>query len=269
MEQFNTMRHGHKLRPGEVRGPLEQSGLSAEQQQTWREAVDRLGLEADPEITYESLPLIEKIAADLYERLPEKATVIFSSTKYPRARLTADFFSSALIKVAAERKDKDVGVAFLWEPGEDASKDTSTAEVLDVSGEFTKVWELMKEVKDLEYPDDTDLAAYFSSNDGNRRHPKENEVLMKAVNLDLSRDNSVFKKRAERLKVQLQSLDTILKTDSPIYFFGVGHHSNLISLDIALNDRTHYDSVDQIPEPLAIWKADKTKLEEILEEKHA
>jgi len=267
MKEYISMRHGYKLRPVEERRPLEDSGLSAQQQETWREAVERLHLGDDPEITYETLPAIEKVAADTYERLPEKATVIFTSTKYPRARITADFFSTELTKLAMNNKEgKDISVAYLWESPEEASKDSSMTNVSDVSGEYSQLWDLMKEVGAAEYADDADLDAYFhASTDGKRAHPKENEILMKAVNLDLSRPDSVFKKRAVSLKEQLKSIHTAFTESEPVYFIGVGHHTNLISLDVALNGRTHYDSVDQIPVPLEMWKADRKTLDAVLE----
>ena len=115
MEKFNIIRHGNKLEAGEERRPLQESGLPEKQQQKWSEAIRRLNIQGDPEITYGSLPLIEKIAQDIYEQLPDKATVIFTSTAYNRTKLTADFLSTSLMEKLQEKNDKEIAVAFLWE----------------------------------------------------------------------------------------------------------------------------------------------------------
>ena len=48
--------------------------------------------------------------------------------------------------------------------------------------------------------------------------------------------------------------------DRPVYVYGIGHHGSLIALDVAYNGRDKYDSVDEIPKPLSLWKVNLEKI---------
>lgn len=266
MKEFNLMRHGHKFPPGQETGDIESSELSSEERVIWQEAVTRLGIEDSPELTFENIHLIDEVAKGVYEKLPSKATVIFTSTMYPRARLTADLMASSLTRLARENNDKEVGVAFLWESKENAQKEDSMTNIMDVSREYVQMWELMQRAAAQKNLGSDSLEAYFKQNDGNKTHPDENELVKDAVNLDLASDHSIYRDRIQRFRKQLRSLEEGLTSDVPVYFFGVGHHSNLITLDLALNHKDHYDSADEIPEPLAIWQADREGIERLIHE---
>jgi hypothetical protein len=250
--EFNLIRHAFKKEPMEKRS-LGESGLTKKQQEKWLEAVARLKLD-DPEITYKSLPLIEKMAEGIYETLPEKALVLFAATKYPRNKITADFLSAEISRLAIEKDDKEISTAFIWEPAEVAEKADSLTKI--PVGTPEAIIENMKVILELDYKDDISLREYLEGRSGDVSHPLENELVMKAVNFDLRSENSFLRKRADLLKTQAEKLkETFKDHEGPVYFYGIGNHSGLIALDVAFNNRQSYRAVEEIPEPLALWKA--------------
>lgn len=264
MQEFGFIRHGHKLNARESKLPLEESGLSPIQQEKWEEAVNRLGIKDDPQMGYENLPLIEQMAKDMYESLPEKATVVFSSTAYPRTRLTADLISTELVRLTAENKTKEIGVSFLWEPLDEAVKEDSMTNVGDMHRESATNQRLMREVKERDYPGDVELEEYLEQQ-GRKTYANEDEVLRRAVNLDLESSDSQYRKRVSTFREQLKNIEsTFDEGDGPIFFYMVGHHPNLITFDVAINGRDHYDRSDEIPKPLTLWKADREKIRDFI-----
>jgi hypothetical protein len=250
--EFNLIRHAFKKEPTENRS-LEESGLTKEQQEKWQEAVTRLKLE-DPEITYESLPLIEKMAEGIYESLPPKALVLLAATEYPRNKITADFLATEIARLAMEKEDKEISTAFIWEPSDVAANADSLTKI--PVGTPGAIMENMKIVFEKDYQDSESLREYLEGRSASVSHPLENELTMKAANLDLISKDSFLKERADLLKAQVEKLkETFKDYDGPIYFYGVGNHSSLIALDVAFNDRQKYETVEEIPEPLALWKA--------------
>ncbi len=251
MQEFNFIRHAEKMNEGEERCALNESGLTLSQQEKWTNAVDRLNLE-DPQIRFEALPKIEELAKIICEKLPDRALLIFNSTDTPRTKLTADFLSTSVIE-DAKKQGKDIRVAFIWEPKDKAKEDGSLMRVSESVGTPT----MLRLMQEVEESNDDSLERYLTSGKGGFAHPKEDELVMKAVNSDLARgENSLFRKRAQVLRVQADRIkEKFTEKDLPLYFFGIGHHGSLVALDVAFNERTHYDSVDQIPQPLSVWSA--------------
>lgn len=259
------MRHGHKLPVGEVQKPLEQSDLTENQQNKWREAVKRLGGK-DPEIIYENLPLIEVKAKELFDELPLHATVLIATSRYPRAKILADFLTGYLLELNDTHPEKDLNVVFLWEPTEVAKEEESMSNIANIESVARDITALMEEIQKRENLDDALFSEYFSQ-DGNRTHPDEEELVRKAVNEDLARPHSVYRKRAELLKHQLKRVrERYADLERPLYCLAIGHHSNLVALDVAFNDRREYTSVDEVPKPLALWNVSAKKLDDLLSE---
>lgn len=253
MKEIGLIRHGPKLGGGEKRVPLEESGLTQKQQERWAEAVERLGIEEDPELSYDSVPQIEELAHRMNESLPDRATVLFVSTEYPRTKLTADLLSTSLMELA-EHDSKDVEVSFIWEPKGEAEKPGSVSKLPQG---IPEIMEAMEEIADRDYPGDESLKEYFASNDGSITHPKEDELNMKAINEQIGDKDSYIGKRVSLLKQQVENVKRKFPPDDrPVYVYGVGHHSSLIAVDIAYNNREKYDSPDEIPKPLSLWKVD-------------
>ncbi len=248
MEEFNFVRHGSKMKADEVRVPIKESGLSSSQQEKWKEAVERLKLE-DPEINYDSLVKIEALAQDICSQLPEKALLIFNSTNTPRTKLTADFLSTSVFE-ESKKLGKDIRVAYIWEPSLRAKEDGALMRTSESIG-IPLMLRLMEEVEEN---DDKSLHMYLTSGKGAFAHPKEDELVMKAVNRDLASEPSFFKNRAAVLKGQMDRIrESFPDKDLPLYFYGIGHHGSLIALDVAFNGREKYSSVDEIPQPLSVW----------------
>lgn len=254
IENFGMIRHGAKQKGGESRKSLEQSGLSEEQQRKWQEAVEALNLE-DPELSYETVPGIEKLGEKIFESLPENALVIFVSTDTPRTKLTADLLATEIINLSKSEGDKkDIATAFIWEPEEIKKQSDSLSNIPMWPPEIIKV---MEEIIAQDSKDDEMMEAYLKS-DGNFEVLGENELTFKMVNRDLGSHDSCLRRRAEALKKQYNLLaDTFKDECRPVYFFGVGHHSSLVALDIAFSGRKIYKSVDEIPNPLDLWQVKK------------
>lgn len=258
---FASMRHGHKLAVNEELGPLDLSGLTAAQQQKWKSAVERLG-DKNPEIKYENLPLIEQKALELFNELPDHTTVLFTSSRYPRAKLLADLMSASLIELNEEKPEKDLNIAFLWEPKEMASNEESIHNLANIDPVANKILERMENIQKSEYPNDSLLADYLSEA-GNRSHPNEDFIVFKATNDDLRSSDSVFRARGKLLKKQIQYVQAMYTDfDRPIFLLAAGHHSNLIALDVAYNNRRSYTSADEIPSPLTLWRVPSSKLKD-------
>jgi hypothetical protein len=253
IEEFGAIRHGHKHEAGgEGTTNLAESGLSPEDQQIWAETVASRNL-ANPEITFENVPLIKDLANNIYEGLPEgPSTVLFTSTPYPRAQMTAELTAVYLMK-KAEGGSKQVNVGFVNEAKED--KQTSK-DIVDVSYTSTKMMGRMKELAAVDAADDAKLAAYLNATGGNTTHSNEQAMVQRVVNEDLASPDSVFKRRAEDLKTQIAEYTERFKDiPGPVFLYGVGHHTNVITLDIAVNGRTRYDSVEEVPKPLELIRA--------------
>jgi len=255
MEEFGIIRHGEKLAVEEKRKPLEESGLSEEQQQKWRTALETTQLQ-EPEIAYAALPKIENMAKELCDRLPDEALVIFAPTRMPRARMTAELLSSE-IGALASTDNKAIATAFVWEPA-DVAQDTNS--ISNVAMYPLEMADVMKAFVQQEQADDEALGRYLEASDakelGSRAYRGEDELIFKTANMDLASKASVLRKRAEVLKEQVSVITEQYKDHPvPVYFYGVGHHQSLIALDVAFNGRNHYDSVEEMPEPLSLWKA--------------
>lgn len=256
MEELGIIRHGEKLGLEEARKPLEESGLSSEQQIKWAEAQERLNL-ADPEIAYTALPKIEEMARDMYAHLPENALVVFTSTMVPRARFTADLISTELSALAL-KDDKNIGVAFVWEPKEEAIKSGSISNIPLYPPEIGEA--MANKIREVDTQADESLQNYLKTDNASRTHPMEDELTLQVMNEDLARPDSFMRKRAELLKEQVTKLEqTFGGENRPVFFFGVGHHSSLVALDVAFHGRTHYASAEEMPKPLSLWKTSLKK----------
>jgi hypothetical protein len=253
MFEFSFLRHGHKVEAGKERLPLEQSSLTPEQQDKWKEALSVLGDGVDPEITYENVPLIEKMSFDIFSKLPNNALLLFTSTDYPRTRMTSALLSMELIRMAHDHPEKDLAVASIWEPKEIREQEDSISNLPNDNREAVNLFKEFQKTLDIEK--DPALQEYFNHPTGGKNHSKGQEMLFEIANKDLAGENSVFRKAAEQMKKQIESFKEKYKdTERPIYFFGVGHNTTFVALDVAVNGREHYDSVDEIVEPLTLWK---------------
>jgi hypothetical protein len=253
MFELSFLRHGHKVEAGTERSSLEESGLTPEQQEKWKEALSVLNEGVDPEITYENIPLIEDMASDIFSKLPEKALLLFTSTDYPRTRMTSALLSQELIRISQSQAEKDIAVASIWEPKETREQEDSVSNLPNENREAVALFREFQKSLDLEK--DPALQEYFNHPTGGKNHSKGQEMLFEIANKDLASENSVFRKAAEQMKGQIESFKEKYKdADRPIYFFGVGHNTTFVALDVAVNGRDHYDSVDEIVEPLTLWK---------------
>ena len=254
MENFSLIRHGDKLGVGETRKPVEHSGLSAEQQRKWSAICDRLGIE-DPEITYESVRGIERLAAEIYGQLPERALVVFTTTDYPRTRFTAEYLLDELEELIAARQEKKIYTEVIGESSEKGGR--RSVGVTDIPKETPGMIERMRAIVAEEADEDAQLGDYLASQGGGKSHARETELFFMAVNRDLGSEDSIIRKRAEELKERVDRLERegVRAGDLPVYCFGVGHMSGLIAMDVAFNGRNHYGTLDEMPRPLALWKA--------------
>ncbi len=256
IESVGVIRHGEKINVGENRKPLEESGLTPEQQKIWKEAQEHLGLH-DPEIAYEALPKIEAMAREMYSSLPDNALVMFNSTPVPRARMTVDLLATALTRLSMS-DNRNISTAFIWEPQAEAEKTDSVSNIPMYPPEIVDAME--KKIAEMDTQDDDSLRAYLQSGNAAVTHPLEDEITLQIMNDDLSRPDSFMKRRAALLKEQITKLEGTFKTEGrPVFFYGVGHHSSLIAMDVAFNDRTKYNSVDEMPKPLSLWGTNNTK----------
>jgi len=253
MFEFSFLRHGHKVEAGTERLPIEQSGLTPEQQGKWKEALSVLGNDVDPEITYENVPLIEKMALDIFNKLPDRALLLFTSTDYPRTRMTSALLSGELIRVSNNHPEKDIATASVWEPKEIREQEDSLSNLPNENREAVALFREFQKTLDLEK--NPALQDYFNHPTGGKNHSKGQEMLFEIANKDLASEDSIFRKGAEQMKKQLEAFKEKYKdADRPVYFFGVGHNTTFVSLDVAVNGRDHYNSVDEIVEPLTLWK---------------
>ena len=245
-EQFSFLRHGEKQPAGVERVPLSESGLTAEQQALWQEAAERLGSDIDPELAYESLPAIAKMAKELYERLPKKAVVVFSSTDRPRTLMTANLLSADLLALIQQSEEKQISVEFLLEPKWDQNREG----IAHPAHGIDERW--LTTARALE--GDT-LVDEYIEHGGARSHERELEVFFRIIQNDLQRSDSLIRQRAEELRLQVEDLyKKFADEGTSVFFYGVGHISSLVALDVAFNGRKKYESVDDMPKPLELWK---------------
>jgi hypothetical protein len=212
-----------------------------------------LGNDVDPEITYENVPFIEEMALDIFNKLPDRALLLFTSTNYPRTRMTSALLSGELIRVSNDHPEKDIAVASIWEPKEIREQEDSISNLPNENREAVALLREFQKTLDLEK--NPALQDYFNHPTGGKNHPEAQKMLFEFANKDLASKHSVFRKGAEQMKKQLEALKEKYKdADRPVYFFGVGHNTTFVALDVAVNGREHYDSVDEIVEPLTLRK---------------
>ncbi len=172
----------------------------------------------------------------------------------PRTKLTSYLLSSELVKLAYKEEEKDVVVSSLYEPEEEAQRPDSIK--TNLSGD---IMPLMDKIRERDHQDDESLKRYFEE-EGNKNVPFEDELVLKTVNEDLASDQSYIRSRADLFRKQYEDLKEEFKDkDRPVYLYGVTHHSALIALDVGFNGREKYNSVDEIPKPLSLWKANLEK----------
>ncbi|TAK03887.1 hypothetical protein EPO34_01885 [Patescibacteria group bacterium] len=254
MERFSLIRHGEKMKAGEERSTVEASGLTGKQQARWKEICERLHI-SDPEVTYRSLEKMETLAQDIFSSLPERALVIFSTTNYPRTRFTAEYILESLEDHIRESGTKQIYTDTIGESTTDMGiRTTGTS---DMPKEAPGMLQLMQRIAQQDQEDDKELSQYISSAGGGKGHAREMELFFTAVNQDLAREDSILKKRAAQLREEVLKLKEVVHANEglPIFFYGVGHMSSLVALDVALNGRTHYDREDEIPAPLSLVEA--------------
>jgi hypothetical protein len=253
MEEFSLIRHGHKLQAGEERKPIDESGLNTEQQESWKDALSTLPENTDPEITYENVPLVEDLADQIYENLPPKALLLFSTTDYPRTRMTASLLSCFLAKKGITSHEKDIAVGYVWEPKDVAVQEGSLTRL---PSEMSGVVEKWKALQAREAELDDSLREYFAQPGGGKTHPRELEMFFKLVEEDLASPDSAIRKRGEEMKQQVEKFkETYKDEDRPVFFYGVGHISSLVCLDVAFNSKESYSGPEELPKPLSLWKA--------------
>ena len=248
------IRHGEKLTVDEERKPLEKSGLNEEQQKKWRVALEALHLE-EPEIAYGALPKIEKIAREMYDQLPDEAMVMFAPTQLPRTRMTAELLANEIMALN-ESGTKKISTSFIWEPPDVAKGQDSLSNIAMYPLEMARV---IREFAQQDKADDAILKKYLEDSNpqdlGSRSYRDEDELIFKTANIDLASEHSILRERANVVKeMVLKIMEEFKDSPVPLYFYGVGHHQSLIALDIAFNGRSHYDSIDDMPEPLSLWK---------------
>jgi hypothetical protein len=118
--------------------------------------------------------------------------------------MTVDFLSTEIAKLAMEKEDKEISTAFIWEPADIAENADSLTKI--PVGTPEAILENMKIIFNRDYADSESLREYLEGRSGDVSHPQENELTMKAANLDLAGENSFLKKRAELLKAQVEKL---------------------------------------------------------------
>ncbi len=252
-EQFSFLRHGPKLKVGEKRKPLEESELSSEQRAKWQEAMEDLKLE-DPELAYEALPRIEQLAREIFSDLPKHAMLIFVSSEYSRTKMTSYLLSKELMALSNSDAQKDIMVSTLYEPAEEVQKPDSLKS--NLAGD---IMPLMEAIRQRDYQDDEMLRKYFEEG-GDKSVQMEDELVMKTVNEDLAGEDSHIRKRAVLFREQYEKLKHDFRNiERPVFFYGVTHHSALVALDVGFNGRERYESADEIPKPLSLWKANLKK----------
>lgn len=257
MEKFSFIRHGDKLKAGETRAPLEESGLTDDQKRKWTDICSRLGIE-DPQITYENLDKIEAMASKVYEQLPQRALVIFTSSDTPRTRFTAEYLLGELEAIVQEKNKKKIYTEVIGDSG--VKGNIRSVGTTTIPREAEGILEKFKVMSAQDNLDEENLKEYFEAPHGGKTHPKEMELLFKVVNSDLQSGDSSLKKRADDLREQLKQVsEQVQSNELPIFFFGVGHMSTLISLDVAFNDRKSYEGVEEMPHPLALWEVENKK----------
>ena len=236
---------------GEERVAIEQSGLTEKQQAKWKEICERLHI-SDPEVTYQSIEKMESLAKNLFASLPERALVIFTTTNYPRTKFTAEYILESLENLIRENGKKQIYTDVVGESTTDMGM--RTVGTSDLPKETPGMLPLMRQIARQDQADDEGLGQYFSSAGGGKSHAKEMEIFFNTVNRDLAGENSTLKKRAEELRAEVEQLNQVVQAGGElhVFFFGVGHMSSLVALDVAFNGRSQYQRVEELPAPLSL-----------------
>ncbi len=250
MQQF--LRHGNMVSAEEDRKSLVESGLTEDQQRKWQYAQEVIGEDKDPEITYENVPFVEKIAQDILEQLPKKALILFVSTSYSRTRMTAALLSQEIGSLAGKDNKKIIYTGSIWEPEE---MNDLFGSLSGADPEFIQMWKEYENSSEAQT--DPLLKDYSEQINEEKIDSNGQEILFSVVEKDLLNQNSIFRKRAEELRKQIDAFKKLyVEEELPMFFFGVGHVTTLIALDIALSGRESYSSADELPKPLTLWKID-------------
>ncbi len=254
-EQFNLsfVRHGKKGEIGERDVDLENSGLTPQQQDKWKQAVELLELKK-VELDFEALPEIEKKANEIIKSLPKEALLIFLSTDFSRNRLTTELLMNEILE-ATKTENKDIRVAYFLETAEEKQDPDSLKSNLSKD-----MMHLMDEIRQQDFKDDQLVGKYFEHG-GNLSISIEDEMVKKAANMDLARgEKSYLKARGKLFRKQYEELKKDFSDQNlPVFFYGVTHHSAMIALDAEFNERKKYNNVDEIPKPLSLWEAKTEK----------
>lgn len=248
LQGFSIMRPGPKLKTDQKRLPLDETEFSETQKKTWKNAQKCLEGQ-DPEIRYDSLLEIEKIADGIFVTLPDDSVLLFSNTNAPRAKMTSALLRLELAKRISE-SGKNIQIAFLWE-----EDDKDLIPLRDIAKEAAGIVVKMQKIMQR---DGDDMGSYFSYDFGGRTHDKEMFYLFKTVNEDLASEDSIIRNRAKELKLQVEELKRICRDkfqNKKVFFYGVGHLSGQVALDVAFNGRENYSDVAELPTPLSIWAA--------------
>jgi len=253
--EFSIIRHPEKVEVGCERSSIEEVNIPPKQKRKWAEICQRLEID-DPEITYESLTELEEMAKDIYEQLPYKALVLFTSSGYNRTKFAAEYLSSELEEIISKGEKKiytDVIGEYKIKEGK------KTVGVSNLPAEAPGMQKVMGELMKEENKIDRKLNDYLAEAKGKFTHPRELEIFLHAVNEDLSRPDSVLRERALELELQLAQLKSDIETkDMPVFIFGFGHMSSIVALDI-INGKEKYESENEIAKPLELRRL-KNKL---------
>lgn len=257
LENISFMRHGEKMTAADqdtISKDLE--GLSVEDQQEWKEAVERLKIEDSPEIRPANIIKIREIASELLGELPENTLVLLTSTFTPRTRLTADFLSTELSK-ASEQVGKNIGIGYLWQSDADKKNSANPINLPEalVGSKGSEITSLMKDILAEQRPD-TDPEAYLKTG-GGFKVENEDELVVELVRRDLAKgDDSAIRERVQLYKDQINNMnDSVSNEERPVYVIAVGHHMSLIPLDMYANGVGEF-SPEEIPQPLDRWSYD-------------
>jgi hypothetical protein len=167
--------------------------------------------------------------------------------------MTSAILSTELARLVRIHPEKDIDIASIAEPREIREREESLTNLPSEGAGFVDLWRDFKTNYNVE--NDLALSDYFAQSGGGKNHPKAQAIVFELVNQDLASENSIFRKAAQQMKRQMEAFKQVYQgQDRPVYFFGVGHNTTLIALDVAMHNRDHYDRVEDIPEPLTLRK---------------
>lgn len=257
LEKISFIRHGEKMTATDqdtISSDLE--NLSVEDQAEWREAVERLGIEANPEIRPANMLKIREIAQELFGELPEKALVLLTSMLTPRTRLTADLLSTELYK-ATQEGSKDIGIAYMWQPDSEGKNPENPINLPNpvVASKGPELAALLKEIVAEQSPG-TDPDSYMKTG-GGFKVEKEDDLVIELVRRDLAKgDDSAIRERVHLFEDQIKNMkEWTANEERPTYVVAVGHHMSLIPLDMHFNEVREFPA-EEIPQPLDRWSYD-------------